>query len=192
MNIMIGSFFFFMIITLFSCKKDSIEHDIFIIAGRIDSDLVVTDINPDIEITSWEVESDFSLDLNLDEIPDIRISVLNQYIFGGMSLRKSELRVETLNKETFVLADSVYLEVISEGDTLTANERWVRGNYLMLHSAEGCCPPTGERFHKGYWKGMLSGYIGVRYDGRPGWIRAGVPGYTSVKLYEYALSNQSY
>jgi hypothetical protein len=176
-----------LVIIIISCDKDSTEIDKTLIVGIYDSKIIIKDINPDNVISSWGVKSNYSIDINNDNLDDINLSVINQYMFGGMSLWNSELRIETLNSEIFVMVDSFYPQVLSLGDTMTMQENWGNGNLLLLHSSEGCCPPTGVKYHEGYWKEKSENYIGIRYQQRLGWIKIGVPGYTSIKVYEYAI-----
>jgi hypothetical protein len=179
--------FLLLIIIKISCDKDSSEMDKTLIVGAYDSNIIVKDVNPDTVITSWEIKSNFLIDINDDNLDDINLSVINQYVFGGMSLSNSELRIETLNSEIFVLVDSIYPQVLSLGDTMNMQDNWGNGNLLLLHSSQGCCPPTGVSYHEGYWKEKSENYIGIRYQERLGWIKIGVPGYTSIKVYEYAI-----
>ena len=176
-----------LIIIIISCDKNSTEIEKTLIVGISDSKMIIKDINPDTVITSWEVISNYTIDINYDNLGDINLSVLNQYMFGGMSLWNSELRIESLNSETFVMADSIYPQVLSYGDTISKIENWENGSLLLLHSSEGCCPPTGVSYHEGYWKEKSENYIGIRYQERLGWIKIGVPGYTSIIVYEYAI-----
>jgi hypothetical protein len=178
-----------MIGIMISCEKNSTEPGNTLIVGINDSNVVINEINPAILISSWQVKSNYSIDINGDSIADIDFSVLNQYMFGGMSLSNSELRIETLNPETFIIVDSIYTQVLSLGDTISIEGIWGNGNLLLLHSSEGCCPPTGSSYHEGYWKEKSEHYIGIRYLDRLGWIKIGVPGYTSIHVYEYALKN---
>jgi hypothetical protein len=179
--------FLLLIIIIISCDKDTIEIEKTLIVGISDSKMIIKDIDPDTIITSWEIKSNYSIDINYDYTDDINVSVLNQYMFGGMSLWNSELKIETLNSETFVMVDSIYPQVLSFGDTISIQENWRNGSLLLLHSSEGCCPPTGNSYHEGYWKEKNENYIGIRYQDRLGWIKIGVPGYTSIKIYKYAL-----
>lgn len=172
---------------MISCDKDSSKTENDLIIGLSDSKITNHDIIPDTTITSWETKSNYPIDINNDNVDDINFSVLNQYMFGGMSLWNSELRIETLNAMTFLVADSIYLRVLSYGDTITINDKWENGNLLLLHSREGCCPPTGKVYHEGYWLKKNENYIGIRYNERFGWIKIGVQGHTSIKVYEYAI-----
>lgn len=173
--------------TVFSCHKDSSDVLNYLVVGRISHEIIYHDIQPDTVLTSWEIESILPVDINDDNVADIHISVLNQYIFGGMSLSNSELRIETLNNATSVLLDSVYPEVLSFGDTIFFEENWGHGNLLLLHSSEDCCPPTGTTFHEGLWKERSENYIGIRYFDQLGWLKIGIQNYTSVKVFDYAL-----
>jgi len=170
-----------------SCEKDSSEIDKILIVGFSDSNILIKDVDPDTLLTSWEVETDYKLDINDDNKDDINISVVNKYAFGGLSLVSSKLKIETLNNKTFIKADSIYPLVLSYGDTLTIENNWENGSLLLLESGEECCPPTGIMFHEGYWKDKSENYIGIQYQGRLGWIKIGVSGYLSIKVYEFAI-----
>lgn len=77
--------------TVFSCHKDSSDVLNYLVVGRINPEIIYHDVQPDTVLTSWEIESILPIDINDDNVPDIHISVLNQYIFWGMSLSNSEL-----------------------------------------------------------------------------------------------------
>ena len=175
------------IISFISCDKDSIEVKDFLIVGIYDSDMIISDIDPDKLIDSRGFKSDFIIDFNDDLFGDINLSVLNQYIHGGLILRNSELRTETLNRETFVMADSLYVQVLSLGDTITLLDNWENGSRLLLQSKAGFPPPADNIYHIGPWKGKSENYVGIRYKERLGWIKIGVPDYGSMTVYEYAI-----
>lgn len=188
MKKLLGYLAIILIIIIISCDKDSVEMDNSIIVGVDNPKLMIQDINPDTVLTSWHDTSNYTIDINADGIVDINFSVFNQYMFGGTSLYNSELRLETLNNEIFVLtADSIYLSALTLGDTLTLNGNWTQVNQLLLHSREGCCPPTGTSTHEGYWKGKKENYVGIKFKDQLGWIKIGVENYTTIKIFEYTL-----
>ena len=170
-----------------SCDKDAVDVLNYIIAGRLSPEILFYDVYPDTLITSWEIESNYLIDINNDNVDDLNISVLNQYIFGGLSLRNSELRVETLNDNVLVLTDSVYPLVLAYGDTITFDGAWDKGDLLLLKSSEECCPPTGNIFHEGNWLDKNDNYIAIKYLDKLGWLRIGIEDYTTIRVYEFAL-----
>ncbi len=178
---------FLVIISTISCDKDPIEVKDFLIVGIYDSDMIINDIDPDRLIDPRGSKSEFIIDFNDDLYGDINLSVLNQRIHGGLILRNSELRAETLNRETFVMADSLYVQVLSLGDTITLLDNWENGSRLLLQSKTGFPPPGGNIYHIGPWKGKSENYIGIRYNERLGWIKIGVPDYAYMTVYEYAI-----
>ncbi len=181
------SYLTILLISLTACIKDDDKPSGFLITGVSDQNVVIHDIDPDTLLTSFEVITSYDLDVSGDELNDLNLSVRNQYMYGGMVLWKSELKIQTLNTGTYIVADSVYPLVFDHGDTISLDDSWVNGELLLLKSSEGCCPPTGVSFHEGLWKEKKENYVGFRYDDCLGWLKIGVPGYTSIIIYEYAI-----
>lgn len=175
------------VIIIVSCKKNIPEINHLLTIGVLNTTILYHDCVPDTVITSWEIVSNYPIDIDGDNSNDFNFSVLNQYMFGGMSLLNSELRIETLNANSFVMADSIYPKVFSYGDVISLNDDWENGNLLLLHSSEECCPPTGNSFHEGYWLKKNENYIAIKQNERLGWIKIGIEAYTSVKIFDYAL-----
>jgi|GEM_PF-2776531 len=176
-----------LVVLFISCDKDSSGELNYLVIGSLRPEIMYYDVYPDTMITSWERVSNYLIDLNNDGIDDLKLSVLNQYIFGGLSLRNSELRLETRSVNTTVLADSIYPIVLSSGDTIAVDDTWESGNLLLLKSGEECCPPTGNIFHEGNWLEKNDNYIGIKFQDKLGWLRIGIEGYTSVRIYEFAI-----
>ena len=172
---------------IISCDKDSSDELNHLVIGSLRPEIMYYDVCPDTLITSWELVSNYPIDVNNDGIDDLELSVLNQYIFGGLSLRNSELRLETLNDNTRVLADLIYPLVLSYGDTIAFDDTWESGNLLLLNSGEECCPPNGNISHEGNWLNKIDNYVGIKYQDKLGWLRIGTEDYTSVKIYEFAI-----
>jgi len=198
------------LILLSSCKKERKDTVItktpFIIEYN-NANILVTNINPDIIIDSWNVPKDFLLDINSDGQNDFKFSVMNFYLYGGLILSNSELRIETLNDDSYLLIDSIfpyvvlrgdtvisqslvdslYPKVLSLGDTIGTNDDWRNGNFNILKSGQDI-PPSNEYFYAGCWWGLDGKHIGIKYKNLLGWIKIGIPYNSSIKIYEFALS----
>ena len=67
----------FLITIFISCDKDAVDTLNYIIAGRLSPEILFYDVYPDTLITSWEIESNYPIDINNDKVSDLNISVLN-------------------------------------------------------------------------------------------------------------------
>ena len=206
--------FSFFLILLSSCNKEKKEPIApitgitpFIIEYN-NPNILLNDIKPDTTIESFQVPNYFQIDLNSDGQDDFKFSVFNMYAFGGLVLALSNLRVESLNKDSYIVVDSifphvdlhgdtiihqssvdsVYPKVFSLGDTITIHEHWENGNFNILRSGWEI-PPTDKHYYEGYWWNLDEKYIGIKCKGLIGWIKIGISNNNrSIKIYEFALS----
>jgi hypothetical protein len=207
--------FYIFLLLLSSCKKEKKEPVVpvititpFIIEYN-NPNIFVNDIKPDTTIESFQVPNYFQIDLNSDGQDDFRFSVFNMYAYGGLVLAISNLRIESLNSDSYIFVDSIfphvdlngdtvihqssidsiYPKVFSLGDTISIHENWKKGNFNILRSGWEI-PPSGEHYYEGYWWNLDEKYIGIKCKGLLGWIKIGIPNKynRSIKIYEFALS----
>lgn len=194
-----------------SCKKDPDLTDAVsarkIAIGSSDPSVIVTDMTPDAIVASWNAEETYNLDLNKDGTIDFIFKANNSYGCAGAS-QYIDLRIETANSSSYILADSVYSsfchsasggdtiltvnalypKVMSGNDSIGLQDKWRQGNLSILQSIRGNCPPDGSYSQDGKWIGLDQKYIGLRCKNRLGWVKIGLPNNNSIKLYEFALS----
>jgi hypothetical protein len=169
--------------------------------------VVVTDINPDTTLWSYNQSISYDIDLNKDGYNDVRFTGSNGHLACASNGTFSAYGVQTLRSDVFILADSnyitstytfsssttqtttvnaIYPRIVNLDDTIASNSKWRQGS-IALYSDQ-YLPCVSQLTSSGAWKGKDQKYIGIKLGGRLGWIKTGIP-IAKLKLYEFALSN---
>ncbi len=191
-------FLAFLAILLIGCKKeddvigckkeDDVSKPTWLKIGEVIPSVLITDIVPDTIVKPpWNRETNYTIDLDGDEIADINFRVYENYIGGGLVLEKGGVKIRTLNSETFIRSDSIFACAFSNGDTIKIDDIW-RSDELTLESHGNSNPsyPPGNSYGRGYWVDQDNKYLGIRKNDFLGWIKLDTHR-TSFTLYEYAL-----
>jgi PKD domain len=142
--------------------------------------------NIDKLLDPFQGELEYSLDLDFDKFIDLNFSVINQRLMAGLCLAESNIKVETTHNNIELVVDSIYIKVLSFGDTLQMGLNWGKNTLLILNSYEDCT--DFSRTFEGYWKDIDLKYIGFELNGKRGWIKAGLKHDNSaLNLYEFAI-----
>jgi hypothetical protein len=176
---------FFNCCLLFNCNQVDIDNKT-VVAGVINANMNYSNIGTDSLWYIWGGKFDDSIDFNLDNIYDIKFHLEGYSGFGG-SIHSYYLSIITLNSNAYILTDTIYPKVLSNGDTISNQIDWKSGDLLLLGSSEGCCPPTGEMYYSGNWKDQTEKFIGIKYNERFGWIKISVPDRRLIIIYDYAI-----
>lgn len=174
-----------------NCKKEKVKTPLptEIVAGTGNSNLTITDINPDTILNSFQEVETYDIDVNNDNIKDFRLSGYNNYIQGGAVNSDAQMKIEALSADSYVLADSIYPFALNSGESIDISGSWKQGSLTLLRRTCDCCPPT-PFVYEGAWKDKTGNYIGIRYQNRLGWIKVGIEQGNMLQLFEYALVNQ--
>ena len=161
----------------------------WLIIGIPNSGITITDMNPTVVLQCYSCQANYAIDINSDKINDINLFLWNDWFYGGMCL-ESNLNIETLNNETYVLTDSTgNPKVLSVGDTIKTNDRWGNGNLILLIYYGPCV--FGGGGYSGNWYGIQEKYVGIKCNGLLGWMLIGTPfvdDMPRINFYEYAIT----
>jgi len=185
------------IILIIGCKKE-INDSIPIVIDNKSPNIEYTDIQPDTIVATWVngvYLGEYDLDINSDGINDFKFSIDLMYGFGGAALGYCDIRVNTLNENSFILSDSInkdeiYPKIMSCGDTIQLVNNWKNGRLQLLYTTQKCCPPENIFYTTGIWKNIDKKSIAIKYKNRYGWITMGISNYYHIKIYEYAISKK--
>jgi len=156
--------------------------------GDISPDIAITDLNPDKVLISSNEQVEYTVDLDNDQLPDLKFTCFSSYIGGGMYMGNTELGVETLTSETFVLTDSVSPNVFSSGDTIHLGDKWKAGSLRLLKWGRSYppSPQGGDSSWSGNWYNQANRYIGIKFKDRLGWVKLSTSIY-QLAVQEYGL-----
>lgn len=158
----------------------------------------------------------FLVDLNSDGTPDFKLNLTAEIIFAHTYFSNGSLTIETLNNNSFISSDSIYdksvfngndsllskssvnaifPKVLSVNDSIKESDKWRSGKltllnteYTYLFSPTATSPTITAKTYAGAWLNKDEKYIGLRYQNISGWIKIGINGYSTIKIYKYAAS----
>lgn len=177
------------IIGLVGCRKDVdiAEHrKDYVLVGVRASDVVITDLVPDLLVAAPRNQTGIhEIDLDNDQHNDIRLKTWTNYAGGGMTLVGARVHIETLNSSTFLQTNGTDVNPLVYGDTLSLNDFWMPGSFLLVgYSGSFTSPTPGTS--TGNWYMVTDSYIGVKCNDRFGWVKLD-PRSWSITVYEYAF-----
>lgn len=173
------------------------------------SNLLYTNIQPDISQSSFNVETYTNFDIDSDGIDDYQFIVNSAYPFAGTWFNGCTVRIKTLTSNTeialgltgILAIDSVYLfpKLYLENDSIENQSEWGTGEIYLSWNGDvpddGCYAPNCPNSSFGPWFGMSDKYIGVRLDGnRLGWFKVSFPSTNvntgqTIIIHEYGVLN---
>lgn len=140
----------------------------------------------------FDEEGSIDLDVNYDEISDLRFSWYEEF-WRGFDL---DFRVETISDDFYIAAeDSVdYPSVFNLGDLLDCRLNFQSGDFLLVSESAYEDKWTDEITYSssGIWIGIDEHYIAYKFkrleEWNIGWLKIGFVGEgtaTSMKIYEF-------
>ena len=173
-----------------SIKKDSLIIVDYTYAGVVNEGITYRNLTGDSIIKNF-----FNIDLNKDGINDIKLDCSNGSICGGSSstVRAS---IQSLNNNVFILNDSISPKILTFADTLEYQIGWNSNIYTLFYSASIWCsnPPINVT---GTWFSIVRRYIGIKVNGKLGWIQIGTAGSggweihdmygAEIRVYDYGI-----
>lgn len=206
-------------LSFLSCKKDQRLPDEVPITPKtpeapsylcIDSTTVLSKVTYLDYYIASSVEK-CKIDLDLDNQADIAIHFYKD-LEDSLTIF-TELSMETLNEETFILMDSIYFskryfsytsglmpvykdfneiypKVNRYQDTIPMNGNWRKGNYLMAKKISSKYHPPYEWWieERGNWNNAGIRYAAVKCKGKLAWIELFVYNFMDVRLTSHACS----
>jgi hypothetical protein len=180
--------FLILLLFLISCEKnnDTIKDD-FTIVGQVNDSIKVTTVDYMVGATySAKKIYTYKLDINADSVKDIQFIVDNDtYGAEAFLIYSSFLSVKSLNNNVFFRIDSVYPNVLKNGDTISIKDNWKSGEFTLYNTIND---GSNRYTYNGIWKNKDSCYIGIKYGAHLGWVKISTQwSSTIIKIHEYAL-----
>jgi len=176
-----------------SIKKDSLIIVDYTYVGVVNKSIIYRNLMGD-SILKYS----FKIDINNDGVNDINLNCSNSTVCGGSSATY-EASIQSLNNNVLILNDSISPKIMTFGDTLENQVGWNSNTYTLFYHAYIWCanPPISSQF--GTWFSIVRRYIGIKVNGKFGWIQIGTAGSggweihdmygTKIRVYDYGIKN---
>lgn len=168
--------------------NDDISIKTSMIIGDLSTEnLFFINIEPDITLGNFQTKDSSYIDVDNNAVNDYMIKTNNIWIQGGLILAYFEVNIYSLSNDAYILVDSTNNpEVLVLNDTITINDKWDSGNFVLVKKMNSLVPPFSSYTTTGNWDNIKESYIGIKSEkDLLGWIKISLTQY-GARIDEYA------